>query len=73
MKPLENTFEKNRINFVATIVENDLRKDGVLLAEDKGGPGSFPWDECIAKMKDEYGDLETAQKVCGMIKSKYGS
>ena len=34
---------------------------------------SFPWDECIAKMMDEYGDEETAKKVCGMIKSKYGS
>lgn len=37
------------------------------------GEGSFPWDECIAKMVDEYGDEETATKVCGMIKSKYGS
>lgn len=39
----------------------------------QGEGKSFPWDECIAKMVDEYGDEDTAKKVCGMIKSKYGS
>ena len=37
------------------------------------GEGSFPWDECIAKMLNEYGDEETAKNVCGSIKAKYGS
>ena len=46
---------------------------GVSLQEE-GGPGSFPWDECISKMLDEYGgDEEIAKRVCGAIKSKYGS
>jgi hypothetical protein len=40
------------------------------LAEEKK---SYPWDECIADQTARYGDEETAKKVCGMIKSKYGS
>lgn len=34
---------------------------------------SYPWDECIADQTARYGDKDTAEKVCGMIKSKYGS
>jgi hypothetical protein len=34
---------------------------------------SYPWDECIADQTARYGDEEIAKKVCGMIKSKYGS
>jgi len=30
----------------------------------------FPWDECIRKMKKEYGSLEKAQKVCAAIKNR---
>jgi hypothetical protein len=40
------------------------------LAEDGG---SYPWDECIADQTARYGDEETAKKVCGYIKSEYGS
>jgi len=35
--------------------------------------GSYPWDECIADQTTRYGDEETAKKVCGYIKSEYGS
>jgi hypothetical protein len=34
---------------------------------------SYPWDECIADQTARYGDEETATKVCGYIKSEYGS
>lgn len=34
---------------------------------------AYPWDECIADQTAKYGDEETANKVCGYIKSKYGS
>lgn len=37
------------------------------------GGGSYPWDECIADQTERYGDEETAAKVCGYIKSEYGS
>lgn len=33
---------------------------------------SYPWDECIADAMKEYGDMETAKKVCGSIRAKYG-
>ena len=30
----------------------------------------YPWDECIADQMKEYGDKETAEKVCGAIRAK---
>jgi hypothetical protein len=72
MKPLENAFERNRINFIATKAEAEFRAKGIDLFA-KEGDTSLPWDECIAKMMDEYGDEDISKKVCGMIKSKYGS
>ena len=30
----------------------------------------LPWDECIAKMMEQYDDEETAKKVCGKIKAE---
>ncbi len=33
----------------------------------------YPWDECIAEQTEKYGDEETAKKVCGMIKAKFGA
>ena len=34
---------------------------------------SYPWDECIADQMKRYGNKETAEKVCGSIKAKYGN
>jgi hypothetical protein len=48
-----------------------LSEKGINLADEGGG--SYPWDECIADQTARYGDEETAQKVCGYIKSEYGS
>lgn len=33
----------------------------------------YPWDKCIADQIERYGDEEIAKKVCGSIKSLYGS
>ena len=33
---------------------------------------SYPWDKCISDQMARYGNEETARKVCGMIKAKYG-
>ena len=33
----------------------------------------YPWDECVLEQTDRYGSKDIAEKVCGMIKSKYGS
>lgn len=30
----------------------------------------YPWDECIADQMDQYGNKETAEKVCGKIKAQ---
>jgi len=35
----------------------------------KSGPGSYPWDECIADQMKQYDDMEKAKKVCGSIKA----
>lgn len=51
-------------------MEKIQSEKGINLAE---GDGSYPWDECIADQTARYGDEETAKKVCGYIKSEYGS
>ena len=30
----------------------------------------YPWDDCISDQMEQYGDMETAQKVCGTIKAR---
>jgi len=47
----------------ADAIKTELAEDG----------GSYPWEECIADQTARYGDEETAKKVCGYIKSEYGS
>lgn len=34
---------------------------------------SYAWDECIADQMKRYGNKETAEKICGSIKAKYGN
>ena len=34
---------------------------------------SYPWEQCIIDQMKTYGDKETAEKVCGSIKAKYGN
>ena len=33
---------------------------------------AYPFDECVKDQVERYGDEETARKVCGAIKAKYG-
>lgn len=33
---------------------------------------SYDWDQCIKDQMEEYGDEETAKKVCGSIRAKFG-
>jgi len=47
-------------------IEMELEEAGVNLQE-------YPWDECVLEQTDRYGSKEIAEKVCGMIRSKYGS
>ena len=47
-------------------IEMEIQEAGVNLAED------YPWETCIADQTARYGSEEIANKVCGMIRSKYG-
>jgi len=60
-----SSFSRNAIEFERAIIERDIKESGVNLAD-------YPWDQCIADATERYGDEETANKVCGYIKSKYG-
>jgi hypothetical protein len=61
-----------RINGIRMIeLASDADKIKTELAQEGGG--AYPWDECIADQTARYGDEETANKVCGYIKSEYGS
>ena len=61
-----------RIKGVNLIFAARLADDKLAELAEEGG-GDYPWDQCIADQIKEYGDEETAKKVCGYIKSKYGS
>jgi hypothetical protein len=74
MKKVEkqvSAFDKQRINFRAMLALKHLSDKGINLAEEGGG--DYPWSDCIADQIKQYGDEDTAKKVCGYIKSKYGS
>lgn len=42
------------------------------LVADASRRAAYPWDQCIADQMKQYGSRETAEKVCGAIKAKYG-
>jgi hypothetical protein len=47
-------------------IEMELEQEGVKLQD-------YPWDQCVLEQTDRYGSKDIAEKVCGMIRSKYGS
>ena len=49
-----------------------IELNGKTLYAAKESLESYPWDECIADQMAEYGSKEIAEKVCGMIKRRYG-
>jgi hypothetical protein len=67
----KSKFSEYRIKTQMHLAEKDAAARGIYLADEGGG--SYPWDECIADQEARYGDEETAKKVCGYIKSEYGS
>jgi len=34
---------------------------------------AYPWDQCIADQMAQYGDMDTAKRVCGYIKARFGA
>lgn len=72
----QSSFDRKMDEFRVALAEAELRASGIELQfaeQPSSGAGSFPWEECQAKMMEQYGDKDIADKVCGMIKSKYGS
>ena len=53
-------------------VETEAEKVYLEFAPEGEGK-SYPWSECVADQTARYGSEEIANKVCGMIRSKYGS
>jgi hypothetical protein len=51
---------------------NAVSVNGETLFSAKESLESYPWDECIRDQTNRYGSKEVAEKVCGMIRSKYG-
>ena len=49
-----------------------VKLNGQLLFAAKDSFESYSWDECVADQTARYGSKEVAEKVCGMIRSKYG-
>lgn len=69
-KQTMSAFDRKRLEFQINQALTELRTNGINLAEEGGG--SYPWDECIADQTAKYG-ADSAEKICGYIKSEYGS
>lgn len=52
------------ITGVQSKADNEKRKTGFA-----DGEGSYDWDQCMKDQLEQYGDEETAAKVCGAIKA----
>ena len=56
------------------VPEEEMAKEVETFASEKGIQlADYPWDECIADQTARYESEETAKRVCGWIKSQYGS
>jgi hypothetical protein len=64
---MENRFEKIiQLRFGIKPEPKPEGKEPIDLA-------AYDWDQCIEDQIKQYGDEETAKKVCGAIKAMYGS
>jgi len=65
LKPMDGRMVPNCVP-----IDEELKKieemSGVNLQD-------YPWDQCVLEQTDRYGSKDIAEKVCGMIRSKYGS
>jgi len=51
---------------------NHMIKEHVEDEEEKLKEADYPWEDCIADQKKNGNDDESAKKICGYIKAKYG-
>ena len=68
---MASKFSEYRIKTQMMLAANDAMERGINLAEEGGG--SYPWQECIDDQIARYGDQDTAERICGYIRSEYGS
>lgn len=52
--------------------QKEKEAQGLAFKEGETNKASYPFDQCLADQKKKYGSEETARKVCGSIRAKYG-
>jgi len=55
---------------VGSFAADDQALVTAVKAETEKAGADYPWDECISDMIEEYGDEDTANHVCGMIRAR---
>lgn len=66
-KPMSD-FDRKKLEFQVMLLKKELAEKGIRLAEEGT---SYPWDTCIAEQTEKYG-ADSAERICGWIKSEYG-
>ena len=71
-------LDQEKVKFWRTYIDVKMKQEfGITTKKEvyseKMNLEAYPWDECIADQMATYGDKETAEKICGSIKAKYGS
>lgn len=52
--------------------KRNIYAEQIIFAKNKAF-ARYPWSQCIRDQKKRYGSEETAKRICGWIKSRYGS
>ena len=65
-------FDRKKLEFQAMIAMKELREKGINLAPKGEGYTPYPFDECVQDQIGKGYDEESANNICGYIKSKYG-
>jgi HK97 family phage prohead protease len=55
---------------VGSFAADDQALVTAVKATEKDVAADYPWEECISDMMEEYGDEDTANRVCGAIRAK---
>ncbi len=63
-----NTITERKFEKPDESVNKEMMHDSIF----KFLKASYPFDECLREQEKKYGSKETAQKICGSIRAKYG-
>ena len=69
---IQDNYEEDEFGTKKKKYKKKIKYSEQVLYAKKQALGAYPWTQCIRDQKKQYGSEETAKRVCGWIKKKYG-